>query len=153
MMHGPACRGCTISSAPKPHSALSAGASPTGCLTPEEVGLRSFARMATRAVRLSSAAYAFYDPTANAGGMGRPARRQGPVWFRKMDRNTDGDVSRGEFLGDESDFAMLDANGDGLIALEEADAYEQKVRPAKPGAMSPRPWRNAAACTGPLTAP
>ena len=46
-----------------------------------------------------------------------------------MDRNTDGDVSRSEFLGDEADFAMLDANGDGLIALEEAEAYEKKVRP------------------------
>ncbi|HET6574683.1 MAG TPA: EF-hand domain-containing protein [Fimbriiglobus sp.] len=80
-------------------------------------------------LRLSSAAYAFSDPTASRDTTA--ARRKGPLWFRKMDRNADGDVSRGEFLGDAVAFARLDADGDGLIALEEAEAYEQKVRPAK----------------------
>ncbi len=44
----------------------------------------------------------------------------GPVWFRKMDRNGDGDVSRREFLGSLEDFARIDTDGDGLISLDEA---------------------------------
>ena len=55
----------------------------------------------------------------------------GPAWFTKMDRNGDGDVSRGEFLGSKDDFDKLDANKDGLIGLDEAQAFEQKARPKK----------------------
>lgn len=46
----------------------------------------------------------------------------GPVWFRKMDRNKDGDVSRREFLGTDEEFRVLDKNGDGLISVDEAQA-------------------------------
>ena len=55
---------------------------------------------------------------------------KGPVWFRKMDRNADGDVSKAEFLGDAADFARIDANGDGLISLDEALAFDRR-KPAK----------------------
>jgi len=50
-----------------------------------------------------------------------PAR--GPLWFRKMDRNSDGDVSRREFLGTAEDFQRIDSDGDGLIDLQEAERY------------------------------
>ena len=45
----------------------------------------------------------------------------GPAWFRKMDRNGDGDVSPREFLGTPEDFKRIDADGDGLIDAREAE--------------------------------
>jgi len=56
---------------------------------------------------------------------------RGPEWFRKMDRNGDGDVSRREFLGTDEQFRAIDTDGDGLISVEEAEAYEKKVREKK----------------------
>jgi Ca2+-binding EF-hand superfamily protein len=67
-----------------------------------------------------------------AVGMGRFAAREmpvtdgsrgptaGPSWFRKMDRNRDGDVSRREFLGPRTAFDRLDLDHDGLIDAKEA---------------------------------
>ncbi len=60
------------------------------------------------------------------GAFDEPARRpvertRGPVWFRKMDRNHDGDVSPAEFLGPPEDFKRIDADGDGLIDVDEAE--------------------------------
>jgi Ca2+-binding EF-hand superfamily protein len=71
----------------------------------------------------------------NGAGMarGRPAavRTRGPVWFRKMDRNRDGDVSRREFLGSDELFRQIDTDGDGLISVEEAERYDQSRRPGR----------------------
>ncbi|OWK41760.1 hypothetical protein [Fimbriiglobus ruber] len=61
-------------------------------------------------------------PAAN----GPPRAQAGPVWFQKMDRNRDGDVSRREFLGTEEDFRKLDTDGDGLISVQEAEAAGKK---------------------------
>jgi Ca2+-binding EF-hand superfamily protein len=58
-----------------------------------------------------------------------PAR--GPLWFRKMDLNGDGDVSRREFLGTSEEFRQIDTNGDGLISVEEAEAYDARMRAAQ----------------------
>lgn len=46
----------------------------------------------------------------------------GPEWFRRMDRNQDGDVSRREFLGTADHFRTIDSNADLLISADEADA-------------------------------
>jgi Ca2+-binding EF-hand superfamily protein len=56
-----------------------------------------------------------------------PAAR-GPLWFQKMDRNRDGDVSRKEFLGTDEQFREIDTDGDGLISVEEAEAYDRRKR-------------------------
>jgi Ca2+-binding EF-hand superfamily protein len=64
------------------------------------------------------------------GGVAVPAARRPtvpppdlsgvPAWFRAMDRNGDGVVSRREFLGPPEVFRELDADGDGVISPEEA---------------------------------
>ena len=64
-------------------------------------------------------------PVAGVPTRGRPGT---PVWFRKMDRNNDGDVSRKEWLGTDEDFAAIDTDGDGLISVDEALAFEAKKK-------------------------
>src|SRR5205823_501092 len=54
------------------------------------------------------------------GSAPQPQRKEGPLWFRKMDRNRDGDVSRREFLGTDEQFRQIDKDGDGLISAREA---------------------------------
>lgn len=44
----------------------------------------------------------------------------GPVWFRRMDKNRDGEVSQREFLGGKAVFDKLDLNHDGYLDLNEA---------------------------------
>lgn len=50
--------------------------------------------------------------------------RRGPAWFRAMDRNGDGDVSRREFTGPADVFDKLDLDKDGLLSPEEAEKAE-----------------------------
>ena len=56
----------------------------------------------------------------------RPA--VGPIWFRRMDRNSDGDLTYisetaygAEFLGPREAFHLLDTDGDGLVDVNEAE--------------------------------
>jgi Ca2+-binding EF-hand superfamily protein len=55
-------------------------------------------------------------------------RSRGPLWFRKMDRNGDGDVSATEFLGTREQFRRIDTDGDGLIDVSEAERADQGLR-------------------------
>jgi Ca2+-binding EF-hand superfamily protein len=59
----------------------------------------------------------------------RPSAARGPLWFQKMDRNRDGDVSRKEFLGTDEQFKAIDTDGDGLISVEEAEAFDKRQPP------------------------
>jgi Ca2+-binding EF-hand superfamily protein len=69
------------------------------------------------------------------GNLAYPGDSQpgGPLWFRKMDRNGDGDVSPREFLGAQEDFKRLDTDGDGLISVEEAERAEDLRKKGKGG--------------------
>jgi Ca2+-binding EF-hand superfamily protein len=66
-------------------------------------------------------------PTGDRGPQ-QPGAAGGPMWFRKMDRNGDGDVSRREWLGSKEDFEKIDSDGDGLISLEEAQKADEWYR-------------------------
>lgn len=66
----------------------------------------------------------FNDATVANNMTGEPViseRTAGPVWFRGMDRNRDGDVSRREFLGTDESFNKWDKDQDGLISAAEAE--------------------------------
>ena len=78
-------------------------------------------------------AKAFAALYGGAGKKEAEAPQAGPLWFRKMDRNRDGDVSRKEFLYGEELFREIDTDGDGLISLAEAEAYDKKHRLKEPG--------------------
>lgn len=60
-----------------------------------------------------------------------PPSTRGPMWFRKMDRNGDGDLSRAEFPGRPEEFDRLDLDHDGLISVEEAEIADKQFRPVK----------------------
>ena len=47
-------------------------------------------------------------------------RATGPIWFQRMDRNNDGDLTWNEFLGPREVFHELDGDIDGLIDPNEA---------------------------------
>lgn len=57
------------------------------------------------------------------------AERNGPTWFRRMDKNQDGDISRREFLGPRARFDQLDTNHDGLIDQAEASRLRNEAAP------------------------
>jgi Ca2+-binding EF-hand superfamily protein len=58
----------------------------------------------------------------------RPQAKAGPLWFRQMDDNGDGYVSRREFPGTDEQFRQIDTDGDGLISVEEATKADALVR-------------------------
>ena len=51
----------------------------------------------------------------------QPRVAVGPIWFQRMDRNNDGDLTWKEFLGPRHVFEELDTDHDGLIDPKEAE--------------------------------
>lgn len=51
-----------------------------------------------------------------------------PLWFQKMDRNQDGDISPREFVAGDEAFRKIDTDGDGLISREEARRFEERLK-------------------------
>jgi Ca2+-binding EF-hand superfamily protein len=83
------------------------------------------------AVRQSGLNYPYAYFSAAVGYQGQMAvapPTRGPAWFRKMDRNADGDVSPREWLGTEEEFKKIDTDGDGLISAEEAERYDALLK-------------------------
>jgi Ca2+-binding EF-hand superfamily protein len=56
------------------------------------------------------------------------AQTSGPLWFRKFDRNGDGELSRSEFPGTTAAFDKIDADKNGYISLQEAEAADKAMR-------------------------
>ena len=90
----------------------------------------------TKAAILPTAMLRLSRPTDRFGVIQQPGltpaqpqgAQAGPVWFRKMDRNADGDVSRAEFVGTRAEFDAMDADRDGLISVREAEAFDAAAR-------------------------
>lgn len=101
------------------------------------LSLRELGRAATIVKTSRRAAGARFDPaelpwlvrlTVSRGrpqSALQPLEYTAPEWFRALDRNRDGDVSAGEFIGPKSAFEKLDRNHDGLISPEEAKPKKQ----------------------------
>lgn len=68
------------------------------------------------------------DAMATGVPIARPQQTSGPTWFRRMDRNQDGDLSWREFLGERTAFDQLDTDKNGMIDLDEAMAADQQLR-------------------------
>ncbi len=47
-----------------------------------------------------------------------------PRWARRMDSNSDGEISRGEFLGTQQQFDSIDTSSDGFIDVTEVQSIE-----------------------------
>ena len=68
------------------------------------------------------------DAMATGVPIARPQQTSGPTWFRRMDRNQDGDLSWREFLGERGTFDQLDTDKNGMIDFDEAMAADQQLR-------------------------
>lgn len=107
-----------------------------GALSAREIGAARARMKAAGVVTDNSLVNAEALPHTLVGTLsrGRPRAayqplRAGPPWFRAMDRNRDGDVSRREFIGSAVAFDRLDSDHDGLLSDREAATAGTAARP------------------------
>jgi Ca2+-binding EF-hand superfamily protein len=89
---------------------------------------RQFQVMASPGQPLNFGRQVVINPGFGAPGVAAPPSTLGPLWFRKMDRNGDGDLSPREFLGSREEFDRIDADRDGMITVEEAERADREYR-------------------------
>lgn len=95
----------------------------------EVTAITRAAIMPTAILRLSRVADRQFPTLVNGPLPPRSTANQpGPLWFRKLDRNGDGDLSRAEFLGTPAEFDAVDTDRDGLISLREAEVFDAAAR-------------------------
>jgi Ca2+-binding EF-hand superfamily protein len=74
--------------------------------------------------------FVLFGPTDQMISQTTPSFEQrtaiGPIWFQRMDRNNDGDLTWNEFLGPRDIFHRIDKDGDGLIDPQEAAAATEE---------------------------
>jgi hypothetical protein len=74
-------------------------------------------------VEFARGSYQLFGPSEQLIAM-TPAFQQrrptGPIWFQRMDRNNDGDLTWNEFLGPREVFHQLDIDLDSLLDPQEA---------------------------------
>jgi Ca2+-binding EF-hand superfamily protein len=92
-----------------------------GFVTPEEIPRTLIGTFHMGPQRNTSMRRSRYPRMADS----KQAPSEGPVWFQKMDRNHDGEVSLREFLGPLSVFRRLDTNGDGRLDAREAQSAQK----------------------------
>ncbi len=66
-------------------------------------------------------------PQAQNNNLPTMTTLSGPIWFQRMDRNGDSDLTWEEFLGPRQVFHELDSDGDHLVDAQEASAYQNKL--------------------------
>ena len=69
---------------------------------------------------------------------------KGPQWFRRLDRNLDGDISPREFPGSSKLFTKFDRDKNGLIDAKEAQALTPKRKRKPKGKRSRRVKKSVA---------
>jgi Ca2+-binding EF-hand superfamily protein len=71
-------------------------------------------------VRGSFALFGASEPLTAQTPAFQQRRPSGPIWFQRMDKNNDGDLTWNEFLGPREVFHSLDADHDSLLDPQEA---------------------------------
>ena len=66
--------------------------------------------------------------TVQSSDQGSSTKSVAPLWFKKLDRNDDGELARREFPGTLKEFQQLDQNSDSVIDTAEAEFVRQVGR-------------------------